>query len=384
MSTQTSIQRQILILIVLLTGIFVNPATLSGQGTTRIDMTQNWDKEENFLLTELAASISYIPLETSKECLLPKASMSSIRLTTDYILVITEAQPIHIFSRAGKFLWKIGTIGGGPREVPNFNNVVINDEKNWIAIRGFNKVVMYSLKGEFLREFPIDREIGKIFKGNDGQILGLMVSIKDTLNTSQSLQFLSEQGKVIKTLPLFKPETSLMNVYADMMRCQVFWMNGKLNILEYPYRNCYEMDEAGNWQSRWNLLLPAHGESQIGSVYEMAGHLFIYGSNPFVHLFVAPLALGKARNCHFLIDGTRPDITGLYNDLDGGLPFWPRSSICNNQVANLVDATHIIDYAQGKLATFGGQAPKMQDTFKKLGNSLHYDDNPVVAIITLK
>ena len=56
----------------------------------------------------------------------------------------------------------------------------------------------------------------------------------------------------------------------------------------------------------------------------------------------------------------------------------------NNQVATIFDASHLIDYAKGELAIYGGKAPKMQQSFRDTAAKLTYEDNPVVVVVTLK
>jgi hypothetical protein len=76
------------------------------------------------------------------------------------------------------------------------------------------------------------------------------------------------------------------------------------------------------------------------------------------------------------------DLSGLYNDLDGGLPFLP-NSIQDNEMAAMFDASHLIDYGKGEMSTYGGKAPKIHQSFKDMASKLTYEDNSVVVIVTL-
>ena len=66
---------------------------------------------------------------------------------------------------------------------------------------------------------------------------------------------------------------------------------------------------------------------------------------------------------------------GFENDLDGGLPFWPQQMVSDNEMMCVYTAAELLAMDASKVTD-----PKL----KKLLNSLKEDDNPVVAIVTLK
>ena len=68
-------------------------------------------------------------------------------------------------------------------------------------------------------------------------------------------------------------------------------------------------------------------------------------------------------------------LSGFENDLDGGLPFWPQQMISGNEMLCSFTAEQLLQLDKSKITN---------EKLKNLLNNLKEDDNPVVAIVTLK
>ena len=362
------------------------PKPASSQPKQIIDLSRHWGKEENFPLSQIGKSISYVPLETNKECFLPQAASCGLRLTPDYILVITAKRPILVFSRQGKYLWKIGEIGNGPHETPEISNVVANQEKDWVAIRSSatDKVMLFSMKGLFLREFDLQPGTGNIYPGPDGEIVGLSMPVPGTSDSRRSLIFYSDKGMILNRMEVFENKEDPIEAYSWRFETSLFWKNGLPGIIEHPFTEAYLLDASGQWLSEWQIKDEKDEKITILSAGYVGDYLMISAANPGVHTFVASLHDGEVSRCSFSINLPGPNITGLYNDLDGGLPFRPASRIERGEVAAMYDAGHLIDYAKGDLPTYGGKAPEMRQRFRDLTAKLTHEDNPVVVLLTLR
>jgi len=78
----------------------------------------------------------------------------------------------------------------------------------------------------------------------------------------------------------------------------------------------------------------------------------------------------------YLRDG--PSIIPLFgfeNDLDGGLPFWPQQMISDNEAMCVYTAEELLELDASKIT---------DENLKNILKILKEDDNPVVAIVTLK
>jgi hypothetical protein len=364
---------------ILSVGLFAQPKRI-------FDLSKHWGKEENFPLSKIGKSITYVPLETSKECFLPQGAACRLVLTPDYFLVVTEKRPILVFSRQGKFLWKIGEIGNGPHETPEISNVVANQKAGWVAIKSYDtdKVFVFSIKGQFLRDFDLEPGMSKIYEGPNGEIVGFEIPVPGTQEARRSLVFYSDRGEKLNTVEVFENKGDHIEAYSWRYHTSLYWKDGMPRIIENPFTEGYLLNASGQWSSEWQIKEAQDQNITILGIDDFGDYLMIEAANPGMRRFIASILTGEVTGCSFSIDGTRPDITGLYNDIDGGLPFNPQSRVKASEVAAIYDAGHLIDYAKGEMPTYGGRAPEMRQSFKDMAAKLTYEDNPVVVLLNLK
>ena len=107
-------------------------------------------KVEPLLLSELADSVSYVALETTKETLTDKA----IQYGDRYYTIINEDRLL-CFDKSGKFLHQIGRKGKGPEEYPwmdDYSYFKVDSETNWVYCSSFDKLTqVYDENGKFVK-----------------------------------------------------------------------------------------------------------------------------------------------------------------------------------------------------------------------------------------
>jgi hypothetical protein len=84
-------------------------------------------EETTMSLSEIANDITFIPLETTDECLI--GGSFSIYLNKDYFVIMDNTPQVFLFDKTGKFIRKIGNKGQGPGEYISAGlPVIVNDE----------------------------------------------------------------------------------------------------------------------------------------------------------------------------------------------------------------------------------------------------------------
>ena len=165
---------------------------------------------------------------------------------------------------------------------------------------------------------------------------------------------------------------------------QILWENdGSMQILESPFFKIHFRNSQGSWKE-----LPGFNPGEMGEINSIGlygNYYLIQATNPELHYFVASRKSGKVTHCAAMVEATAgPDITGMLNDLDGGLFFWPKAKIGNKIMVCLFDAPVLMDYAKGNMSVYGGQATEISQKFKDMASKLTYEDNPVVALVMVK
>jgi hypothetical protein len=77
--------------------------------------------------------------------------------------------------------------------------------------------------------------------------------------------------------------------------------------------------------------------------------------------------------------------SGLVNDIDGGAPFWPTAQPYGNQLVCSINAYELKEYINSD--AFKHSTPKYPEkkkALKELADSLGWEDNPVLMVVTLK
>ncbi|MDD4637614.1 MAG: 6-bladed beta-propeller [Bacteroidales bacterium] len=102
------------------------------------------------LLSELADSVSYVALETTKESLTDKAIQYGERYYT-----IINGDRLLCFDKNGKYLHQIGRRGKGPEEytwMEYYNDFTVDSETNWVYCKSYNKrTQVYDENGKFVK-----------------------------------------------------------------------------------------------------------------------------------------------------------------------------------------------------------------------------------------
>ncbi|MDR3095059.1 MAG: 6-bladed beta-propeller, partial [Bacteroidales bacterium] len=80
-----------------------------------IDLDPFFKNSKELLLSEIASDVTYIPLETSPECLIGRID-KIISFDDKYYILDRQTESILVFDSTGKYLFKIAQIGNGPGE----------------------------------------------------------------------------------------------------------------------------------------------------------------------------------------------------------------------------------------------------------------------------
>lgn len=95
--------------------------------------------------SELFDNVNIIPLETSDFCLI--GHINKIILKNDHFYIHDDvAKCVFIFDNQGKFITKIGSVGRGPGEYLDLNNIYIDDDQDYLILDCFHKYMAFDLK----------------------------------------------------------------------------------------------------------------------------------------------------------------------------------------------------------------------------------------------
>ena len=334
----------LLLLIITLLGCSSNmkQEPISKSGIPVINLSEDVSTVPSLLLSEVAEKLEIVPLEMTDESVLSDITEMQV---TDHNIWIDHGREFYIyrFSRSGKFLNKIGSIGQGPGEYTNYSTFLVDEDKKEVyIIANTNGVLAYDFEGNFKRKIvdiqmilqlfasPYDQYILNNQKFFATQNFGLYRPIdKDSLWSFVSLGDDFQKKKYFKNPAHVGKEEQIIANRANMDRMVNYWMeyltsvdtyNGQLT-LKYP-----DTDTIYCYDDATNQLLPQYAiftDEEKGD-YE-ATHLWFKDRKAFDYFSIK--SYYPTKDFIYLVGSKGEEVyTYCYNKKDGSVRLQKRQS----------------------------------------------------------
>ena len=334
----------------LLIGVFVllgcssnkKQEPISKSGIPVINLSEDVSTVPSLLLSEVAEKLEIVPLEMTDESVLSDITEMQV---TDHNIWIDHGREFYIyrFSRSGKFLNKIGSIGQGPGEYTNYSTFLVDEDKKEVyIIANTNGVLAYDFKGNFKRKIvdiqmilqlfasPYDQYILNNQKFFATQNFGLYRPIdRDSLWSFVSLGDDFQKKKYFKNPAHVGKEEQIIANRANMDRMVNYWMEYLTSVdtyndqltLKYP-----DTDTIYCYDDATNQLLPQYAifTNEEKGDYE-ATHLWFKDRKAFDYFSIKSYYPTKA--FIYLVGSKGEEVyTYCYNKKDGSVRLQKRQS----------------------------------------------------------
>ena len=334
----------------LLIGVFVllgcssnkKQEPISKSGVPVINLSEDVSTVPSLLLSEAAEKLEIVPLEMTDESVLSDITEMQV---TDHNIWIDHGREFYIyrFSRTGKFLNRIGSIGQGPGEYVNYLTFLVDEDKKEVYIFSTNNgVLVYDFEGGFKKQISDFQTMVGMFSSiykqyilNDHkffaiQNFGLYRSVdKDSLWSFVSLDDNFQKKRLFKNPVHVGKEEQIIANRANMDRMVNYWMeyltsvdiyNGQLT-LKYP-----DTDTIYCYDDARNQLLPQYAiftDEEKGD-YE-ATHLWFKDRKAFDYFSI--FSYYPTKDFVYLIGSKGEEVyTYCYNKKDGSVRLQKRQS----------------------------------------------------------
>lgn len=334
----------------LLIGVFVllgcssnkKQEPISKSGIPVINLSEDVSIVPSLLLSEAAEKLEIVPLEMTDESVLSDITEMQV---TDHNIWIDHGREFYIyrFSRTGKFLNKIGSIGQGPGEYTTYSTFLVDEDKKEVyIIANTNGVLAYDFEGNFKRKIVDIQKILQLFSSPYDQYIlnnqkffatqnfGLYRPIdKDSLWSFVSLGDDFQKKKYFKNPAHVGREEQIIANRANMDRMVNYWMeyltsmdtyNAQLT-LKYP-----DTDTIYCYDDATNQLLPQYAiftDEEKGD-YE-ATHLWFKDRKAFDYFSI--FSYYPTKDFVYLIGSKGEEVyTYCYNKKDGSVRLQKRQS----------------------------------------------------------
>lgn len=356
-------------------------------------------KENEVTLSEIADEVYYIPLDNSFPL---EVISSNITFTDDAIYFPSKDIGILAFNREGKFINKIGSIGRGPGEYIIYLLFCIDNKTGTVFVRDSNSnIKVFSRTGKYIRNFSLKEygDVENIEFFNSKLLVQYSPQLKnsnydwiycDTLGNVIKKQnrhlpiFTANWGGVTSSFYKFKNQLSYYNAFTDTVFSILPDLTEKPSLIISP---------GEHRKPRSNLSieqLMSEKYLSLSRIFETNRFFFIrynYNKKHYQAL------IDKQNHKPFLnsieIDESKAHaISGIVNDIDGGLWYLPESYFAEKGREYIVGIQSPYQIkkrvASNEYKNSFTKYPEKKKEFEKLANSLKETDNPVLMIVRLK
>ena len=374
-----------------------------------IDVAGGVEKSRLVKLSEIADTIEYVPLETTKESLVDIIINNLVFYENGALYLLQRNGTIKIFDKQGTYINSINRKGRGPQEYERLLVMDIDESTGNICVRGYRKILEYSRSGQFIRRitFPDEDESKGIYlfllkKLGDFYIMTSAINkqsvysafiMDSTSRVIMKLNYPQEEVDFVQTLSrsftfiepqIYKHDGSIrlingynkyvLSISKNLSVDTIFIINyGKYKTVDESARNPsspYLWRQFDIFESNNYLFMQFH----VGSLTDKPAKKI----NARGETYVYPLScsiFNKLTGEFIFLDQPEINHLGFVEDLEGGPAIWPKYISADNYMISYIPAHEFIEHAENN---------KVSDKFKTIASRLKETDNPVLVMVKLK
>ncbi len=399
--------RKYLIIAILLSTFSCKENDLDKNNYKSIDISKAYVRDDKIPLSYIADSISYVCLQTDSNCFI-----GNIRKPEKYIqfaedrLFISDRNKLLSFKFNGKFITKIGAQGKGNGEFSRIDNFTLLKKQRLVLIYSAaqQSLLFYSFDNKFIKSVKIDFWPLQLSVLQDKYIVFGSGKGRRNLTNYFTLSVLDTQGKQLNQLVYREWEKYIeKNDKLGLGNIAQFYnFSDTLSYWEYQYNMIWRIPNQKNAFRAYYIEL---GENKFPIEYILeSAKKKRKESDNFAHLwrfietnryFFFRVGYNK-RLKHIFYDKQTKDLYNIhyenedndhhfafFNDIDGGLAFWPQGYVGMNKVFSIVYGFEIKRKLLNNDINSFNQSDQKNKLFQMVENS-NIMDNPILMIAYLR
>lgn len=251
--------------------------------------TIEWKVEPGQTFGQLVSEVRYVPLESTKESFVGGISKVLVRGDEVYVMDNARLTPrygIRVFGTDGRYRRHIGREGKGPGELLNMQNFTIRDSLLFVADTKSDKLVVYTLAGDFVEQLPVpESAIVSCAACNDGLLWSGDIYYKEIPQDRYGLYRTDDRGNLLWKAKLYDERAtraliteSSDSLFVWMQHCSdsmfVYDRRGEvIGGIRFNFPEKYRIP----YDARPEVMLKPHRGKDYGYYHFEAGTEFLVG-----------------------------------------------------------------------------------------------------------
>ncbi len=358
----------------------------SDRPITVIDVEKAMDGgAKEIMLSEVASEIEYVTINTGEDFLHDFKRLDFIPAEDGFYMVPMPfgEEPFCKFSPDGNLISKFSRQGRAKDEYSRVRSVSYSESKDVLVVSDMGgKILVYTANGDCLYSVASDFEgfsanPKAIFMGDD---LVLFTKSKDRSNFCAVT--VDTAGNIIDEKVLIEYPQTEEYVEAAKALEGAYVYDGSVRIRNFDYADSLFTYDGEKMLVLYPLYLGEyHGKIKFGGVNYECDHFLLMQTikPPKNYQNITP----EERRNYVYFNKKSGEICRIskgdngkecfVNDLDGGVPFWPKA-VANGKMYQLVDAIEFMELAE----------QCSSEKMKAVAATLDENSNPVLVVVKLK
>jgi hypothetical protein len=349
-------------------------------------------------LSEIGGLITYIPLETSQNTLVGRVSKTIV--TDSLIFISTIPYKLMAFDYSGRFVRNYGNVGRGPGEFIQINDFAVSPYRSSVyVLSNGGRILEYdTTNGKFATSAQIENRPMELMPFNDSLFAFVHPFSPIVADTSTISLFLGDlHGNMGKTYHYYNKFDGIFGLFFKVL----YKSKNQVRFFELIADTLYTITP--------NALIPYAdfdlGDQKLPAAFFSTRHLSSQADNQRLY---------ESYSGKYYLDYIREDLKSIYfrggnfneeevygffnkqtgavkitemggftNDLDGGVPFFPKYVYNDEVLVDYVDAyvlkEHVATLDPAEMTRLYGDNYTRLDT---LAESLEEDSNPVMIMVS--
>lgn len=353
------------------------------------------ETEKEVLLSQIATSVEYVPLETNDNCLIKRLNSGKV-FKTDKYWIVSFVTTLYQFTTDGKFVRTFGRKGGGPGEYNWVHDFDVDEANGRVYLMDTNgKIYVYEMEtGKYCYDIKAPSlEAGGFAMLSDSTVATFLPNSNGMQKEEMYISGL--KGDTLNTFyrnEFFDVKPGMRYSMSWDTDREIFRFDGNVCYKEYNTDTVFVVTEKG-LQPRYIIQLGKYHLPSDKRMEACDGDMkkFYSVAAPYIrnqaietapYLFMPYTSWAPERNFKskmVVYDKTEKScyaVAGgqIKNDMSGGMPFVPTTSVDTHTVVSILEASDLYEEAETNPRVFENNVLK----------SVKVEDNPVLMVVRLK